>query len=210
MKKVFIILTFLFSLNLSAQNAIKKEFDLKKILEENKGKAVLYNSLGMGVLPHDALMAGGNHVSYRKYGFGISWRVGVKSILDTREKLFSSVTFENASNNKWFTGEVSRNYVYNGCLNFVLPITKKIPFYVGAGVTRIRQFDAIHPLGDPTATEWIVNEDETKFDLNLTAGVFVPISGRFLLNVGYDHLPQTVFVGICITGPYVYEDLDMW
>ncbi len=183
---------------------------LNQILAENKGKAVFYNSLGMGVLPSQQLMIGGNHISYRKFGFGLSWRVGLQSILETREKNFSSVLYENAQKNGWFTGEVSKNYAYNGCLNFVIPITKKIPFYVGAGVTRIRQFDAIHPLGDPTVTEWVVNENETKFDANFTAGVFVPLSSRIILNVGYDHLPQTVFVGICIASPYVWEDIDMW
>ncbi len=195
---------------LFAQYSLKKDFNLQHILKENKGKPILYNSLGMGVLPHKELMIGGNHISFRKIGFGVSWRVGARSIIETREKNFSSVLFENAAKNKWFTGEISRNYVYNACLNFVLPITKKIPVYIGAGVTRIRQFDAIHPLGDPNKTEWIVNENETKFEMNLNVGVFVPLTSRIILNVGYDHLPQTLFVGICIASPYVWEDIDMW
>jgi hypothetical protein len=210
MKKLFFVFIMICTQQLFAQYSLKKDFNIQQILKENKGKPILYNSFGMGVLPHQELMFGGNHISFRKIGFGVSWRVGARSIIETREKNFSTVLFENAIKNKWFTGEVSTNYVYNACFNFVLPITKKIPVYFSAGVTRIRQFDAIHPLGDPNITEWIVNENETKFDLNLNAGVFVPISGRFVLNVGYDHLPQTVFVGICITGPYVYEDLDMW
>lgn len=210
MKKLLLVCLLISALPVWSQYATKKELNLKQISAENKGKAVFYNSLGMGVLPSEHLMIGGNHISYRKFGFGLSWRVGLQSILETREKNFSSVLYENAQKNGWFTGEVSKNYVYNGCLNFVIPITKKIPFYAGAGFTRIRQFDAIHPLGDPTVTEWIVNENETKFDLNFNAGVFVPLTSRVILNVGYDHLPQTVFVGICIASPYVWEDIDMW
>jgi hypothetical protein len=49
-----------------------------------------------------------------------------------------------------------------------------------------------------------------EFKLNFGFGIFVPVFKRVVLNVGYDHRPQSVFVGIAISGPFNYEDLDMW
>ncbi len=176
----------------------------------DKGKAVNYNALGLGVLPSAELMAGGNHVNYRRHGFGISWRVGVQAILDIKKMNLSEIAFDNAQKNAWLSGNKATQYVYSVNFNYVKSITKKIPFYAGLGMTRIRKLDEVNAYGDPTAKAWIVNDKETGFALNFGAGIFLPITSRLILNVGYDNLPQTVFIGICIASPYNWEDIDMW
>ena len=196
-----------FSLYGQAQGWSLSNFTLPK---ENKGKPVKYNAFGMGVLPHERLMFGGNHISYKKFGFGISWRLGIENMIYTREG-YSKIFYNTAANNGWLTGKTKNYYSFGGSFNTVIPVTKKIPMYFGLGVVRQRQFAELQtPFTKPGETEWVMNTKETKFLLNFGAGVFIPIAGRLVLNLGYDHLPQTIFVGIAISGPFNYEDLDMW
>jgi hypothetical protein len=209
MKKALIIFLFSFPVLIQAQSKAKfNGTDLK--LATNKGKAVNYNALGMGILPSTELMVGGNHVNYRRHGFGISWRVGVQAILDVKKLNISGISLENAEKNNWLTGNTTTKYAYSINFNYVKSLTKKIPLYVGMGLTRIRQLDEVNAYGNPDAKEWILNDKKTRFDLNFTAGVFVPVTSRFILNFGYDHNPQTLFFGISIADPYNWEDIDMW
>ena len=175
-----------------------------------KGKPVKYNAFGMGVLPIDNLMAGGNHVSYRKFGFGLSWRVGINNILKNKEGA-SEISYDTAFNNGWLTGKTENYYSFGANLNFVIPITKKIPIYFGIGAVRQRQFSELQtPFAAPGETDWQLNAHKTKFKFNFGAGTFIPIGGNVVLNLSYDYLPKTLFVGIAISGPFNYEDLDMW
>ncbi|MCK6609940.1 MAG: hypothetical protein L6Q78_02775 [Bacteroidia bacterium] len=192
----------------------------QQLLKSEKGKPVLYNSLGVGIPTNSSdlnnfmgtLTLGGNHISYRKWGVGISWRVGLGDILSNRDKAISSVSYQNAKDNGWFTGNPITQYLYSANFNLVLPITKKIPFYVGTGPTRVKVFEATRPvwLNPSDPDEFVLNEEKTGFKLNWGAGVFVPITSRVILNLGYDHLPQRVFVGIAISSPYNWEDIDLW
>jgi len=192
----------------------------------NKGKAIKYNAFGLGLIPaefqlfgkvnlvglvpSEHLMAGGNHVSYRKTGFGISWRVGVQNIQINRAG-FGDLNIDTARANSWLTGKSKTTYSFGANANFVFAITKKIPAYIGVGTIRKRQFYEIQtPFANPGNTEWQIDRNETKFVLNFGGGVFIPLASRVVLNLGYDYLPQMLFVGIAISGPFNYEDIDLW
>lgn len=208
MKKLITLLSILcLSSALWAQGNATRSFTLPA---NEKGKAVKYNAFGMGVYPSEHLMIGGNHISYRKAGFGISWRMGIKNIQYMRAGL-SSLDFDTVSQKGWLTGNTRTTYSYGANLNFVIPITKKIPFYVGAGVVREKVFAEIQPAyANPGETEWQIDPHRTQFKFNFSTGVFVPLFSNVVLNVAYDFLPQTIFVGVAISGPFNYEDIDMW
>lgn len=200
---LFLVLTFLGY----SQSAVKANFLMPK---SEKGKPVKYNAFGMGVYPIEHLMAGGNHISYRKIGFGLSWRFGIENFLYNK-KGYSGIDYDTASNNGWLTGKTKNYYSFGANFNVVFPITKKIPIYFGIGAVRQRQFAEMQtPVAVPGETEWQQNRNETKFKLNFGVGTFIPLGGNVVLNLSYDHLPQTFFVGIAISGPFNYEDLDMW
>jgi opacity protein-like surface antigen len=205
--KTLLVVCLPFALFSQSLNHVQKN-QLK--MATDKGKAVNYNALGIGVFPSSELMAGGNHVNYRRYGFGISWRVGVQAILDIRKMNISNISIDNAGKNSWLTGNHINQYAYSINFNYVKALTKKIPFYMGAGLTRIRTLSEVNAYGNPLIKEWIMNEKETGFALNFGAGVFLPITSRLILNVGYDYQPQTMFIGICIASPYNWEDIDLW
>jgi len=181
------------------------------IPKADKPRAVKYNGFGMGVFPADQLMIGSNHVSYRKYGLGMSFRLGLRNLLEPGEAL-GVVNVDSAFKNGWVTNKI-KTYSYSVSLGFVLPITKKIPFYVGVGVARQKEYVKIEAPYMPAAKpfEWNVNAEEVKFMPTFNCGIFVPVSGRFVLNVGYDHLPaRTLFLGFTISDIFNYEDIDLW
>jgi hypothetical protein len=212
MKKICLL--FIIYLNLSLCQAQGVSLHPISVLKKEKGKSVKYNSLGMGVYPYEHLMIGGNHVSYRKFGFGISWRTSFQNIQFNRNYLRDNtidINLDTAKAKGWLTGDNKTLYSFSGNINFVFPITKKIPMYIGIGATRQRQFIEVQaPFSAPGDSDWLVNLEETKFRLNFGGGIFIPIAGRLVLNLGYDHQPQTIFVGFAISGPFNYEDLDMW
>jgi hypothetical protein len=177
---------------------------------QDKPKPVKYNAFGMGVLPHEELLAGGNHVSYRKIGFGLSWRVGIKNF-QMNQVGFGSIPYDTAKSKGYLTGQSKSAYSFGANLNFVIPITKKIPLYIGAGVIRHRVAAEVQPpWTNPGETVYVINTKETVFKPNFTVGVFVPLFSRVVLNLAYDYLPGTVFVGIAISGPFNYEDIDSY
>ncbi len=207
MKKIILYSVFLI---LSHSNFAQGNSHLNlQLPQEEKGKAVFYNSLGMGVLPSDYLMLGGNHISYRKIGFGVSWRLGLQNML-LNQQGFSMLDYDTARTNAWLTGKSKKTYSFGANFNVVIPITKKIPFYIGAGVVRQRQFNEALTPYSTNGPEWILNTTETKFKFNFSGGVFIPIVNRLVLNIAYDYLPQTLFIGFAISSPYNYEDIDMW
>jgi hypothetical protein len=176
----------------------------------DRGKPVKYNSLGMGAYPYEQLMVGGNYINYRKFGYGVSWRVGINNILLSKRG-FSEIIYDTAAKKGFLTGKKDISYSFSANLNFAVALTKKIPLYFGLGIVEVRHHEEIQsPFKTPGETEWQLNPHTTGFKLNFGAGVFIPLFNRVVLNLGYDHLPQTVFVGIAISSPYNYEDIDMW
>lgn len=213
-----LLLAFIFVFMLNAKGQETEDStpeETGKKFKAAKGKPVMYNAFGAGLDLGTAgvwenKMVGGNHVSYRKLGFGLSWRFGIKNY-EEMKKGISMVTYENAVIDSMLTSKYFNTYSYSIMADFVFKITKKIPIYIGAGVIRQRQFVEIYPpWKNPGETEWTINPNEVKFVPNFTAGVFVPLFSRLVLNVGYDHVPQMVFVGLSISGPYNYQDIDMW
>lgn len=179
-------------------------------LGQDKPKPVKYNAFGMGVLPHEELLVGGNHVSYRKIGFGLSWRVGIKNFQMNQDG-FGDIPYDTAKAKGYLTGQSKSAYSFGANLNFVIPITKKIPLYIGAGVIRHRVAAEVQPpWANPGETFYVINTNETVFKPNFTVGVFVPLFSRVVLNLAYDYLPGTVFAGIAISGPFNYEDIDSY
>lgn len=176
-----------------------------------KGKPVRYNSLGAGVFPAENLIIGGTHVAYRKRGFGLSWRIMPTLVFEgiTRDEI--NLTIENAYLNNWQTGKRKEYYLYNVNLNYVIPITKKIPFYVGLGTAYKMVLSEFQPdYNEPGNTVWLGERLNKKLYLNVGCGIFIPVYNRLILNVGYDYRPQSVFVGVAISNPFNYEDTDMW
>jgi len=196
-------------------NQSKAQFSTtKKILtvpSTDKGKPVIYNSLGVAMLNKDEIFAGGNHIAYRKHGFGISWRANIEGMYTGFTERRSELDVKSAYQNNWETGRRKSFYLFNVNANYVYPITKKIPVYGGIGLARNVVLAEFQPIfSNNGKTEWLEDINYQKFKLNFGFGVFIPIYNRLILNVGYDHRPQTVFVGLAISGPFNYEDLDMW
>lgn len=209
MKKPLVLFSLLL-FSILTSFAQGNSFHPKMAMATSKGKPVKYNGFGIGAIPSEHLMFGGNHISYRKFGFGISWRAGIRNYMINKEG-FGDVNIDTAIANGWLTGNFKSSYSYSGCLNFVIPITKKIPLYLGAGAVRHRIISEVSaPYFAPGQTEWLLNTEKTQFEFTFNAGVFIPVYNRFVLNIGYDHLPQTFFLGFTIQDPFNYEDIDMW
>jgi hypothetical protein len=62
----------------------------------------------------------------------------------------------------------------------------------------------------PGETEFALDPVRLRFKPTFTAGVFLPLFSRIVLNVAYDTRPNLIFVGLAISDPFNYEDLDMW
>lgn len=188
----------------SAQNLIDN-YDYSAKSKNDKPRPIRYNAFGVSD-PTNQIMIGGNHVSFRKMGFGLSWRAGAKFIDESYNKS-GDVIYDNAKSNNWLTGKKSLSYAYTVMPGFAFAVTKKIPLFLGAGIIRQRQieeYDGIPGKG------WSMNPDETKFNFNFTAQTFIPLGNFLVINVGYDHLPQSVFVGIAISHKYNFIDIDEW
>lgn len=177
---------------------------------QDKPKAIKYNAFGLGVYPGDEYMFGGNHTTYRKFGVGLSWRVGIKNIQMNRDG-YGTVTYENAKNENWLTGKEKSAYSFGGCLTFIVPITKKWPIYIGAGAIRYRVASEVLPsFSNPGDEYYVINTEKTEFKPNFTAGTMIPLGQRVVINLGYDYLPGTVFVGLAISAWDNYEDIEEW
>jgi hypothetical protein len=206
MRKTMILISYLlvFIGFASAQNLIDY-YDYSAKNKNDKPRPIRYNAFGVSD-PTNQIMIGGNHVSFRKMGFGLSWRAGAKFIDESYSKS-GDVTYDNAKSNKWLTGNKSLSYAYTVMPGFAFAVTKKIPLFLGAGVIRQRQIEEYDGI---TGKGWSLNPDETKFNFNFTAQTFIPLGNTVVLNFGYDHLPQSIFIGITISHKYNFIDIDEW
>ncbi len=176
-----------------------------------KTKAASYSSLGYNIpLGDKDIIIGGTTAVYKKFGTFIGYNVGIQNFMMPTQGERGDFTYKNVVENGWtVTGrtEQSTAFMFNGGLS--IAVTRKMPVYFGAGVTRKREFfEYIDPMdGKP---KWNVNESRTRQEINYVAGAFIPLFGRLVLNAGYNHNPQTVFVGLCISGAYNFEDADEW
>ncbi len=187
MKKNTLFILLLLSCNLVNAQRIK----LKNTIN--------YNAFGMDVLPHEQLMFGGNHVFYKSLGFALSYRFGVKDFM--APGIFGSPgdlqNFDSISANNLFTNNFQKTYSFSVVPSFVIALTHKIPLYVGVGITRQRVYREYLEKGNGDKF-WIEDKREDKIVPTFTVGTFIPIYRRLLFNIAYDHLPQSVFVGISI------------
>ena len=183
-------------------------------------KPVVYSTMGYSAqLNKNDIVIGGTTLAYKKFGSFLSYKVGIQNIMMPVNGIRGIHNYENVKQNaasqqgntarKWgITGDEQRSATFMLSGGLTIPVTKRIPVYFGAGFTRYRaMFEYTTPF-DSTSL-WNVNPDRTNIELNYTAGMIIPL-GRFLINVGYDHNPQSIFIGIGISGKYVYEDADEW
>ena len=217
MKKLFFVLFIAFySINLMAQYAFNKELpqsflpETKK--ETHKSKPIRYNSLGYQIpidLNKKEIVVGGTSLSYKRWGFGVTYRLGIRNFIMPDGET-GSFTYNNVLNNKWtITGNTQQAVVgmMSGCLVFA--VTKKWPIYVGPGGTFYRQFfEYIDPWDKKP--KWNENPNYDGLQWNITAGTVIPITNRILLNLEYNNNPQCIYVGIVITERFCYEDIDEW
>jgi len=158
-----------------------------------------YNSFGMNVVPSDLLLFGGNHLFYKSLGFGLSYRFGIKDFLAPSQ--FGTPgnveDFDSVIANNLFTNNANKTYAFSLVPTFVIALTHKIPLYIGVGIIRERIYREY--LEKATGNKfWIEDKRNDKILPTFTLGAFIPIYRRLLLNIAYDHLPQSVFVGISI------------
>lgn len=180
-KNIAVIIAFCCCISLSAQKIKLKH-------------TINYNAFGMGVLPHDQLMGGGNHVFYKSIGMALSYRFGIKDLLQKTE---SQVDFPVIKQNNLFTGNTSTTYSFSVVPSIAIAITHKLPVYLGMGITRRRIYREFLEKGTGNVL-WIEDKADDKILPTFTVGTFIPIYRRLLINVAYDYLPQTIFVGISI------------
>jgi len=158
-----------------------------------------YNAFGMGVLPHDQLMVGGNHVFYKSIGFALSYRFGIKDFMAPSQ--FGNPgkiqDFDFVKDNNLFTNNYQKTYSFSIVPSFVIALTHKLPLYIGAGITRERIYREYLEKGSGDKF-WIEDKRDDKIVPTFTVGTFIPIYRRLLFNIAYDHLPQSVFIGISI------------
>jgi hypothetical protein len=197
---------------LFAGNILSQPADYKTAFHQsNEVKPINYNSLGALIPLHaDDIIIGGTSVVFKRLGTFLTYKVGVKNWMMPEHGELGNFTKKNVVSNGWtITGnrQEAVTLMLSGGLSFA--IFKKAPFYVGAGFTRYRPFfEYIDPMANKP--KWNVDTEQVRFELNYSAGMFIPIVGRLLLNVGYDHNPQSVFVGLSLRGIYAYEDIDEW
>lgn len=176
-----------------------------------KTKAAGYTSIGYH-FPTGAkdIIVGGNTMAYRKFGTFIGYNVGIQNFLMPTNGDKGDYNYKHVVDNGWtITGRTEQSvaFIFNGGLTVAL--AKRIPLYLGAGVTRYREFfEYIDPVDNKP--KWNANENRTRLEVNYTAGIFFPILNRLTLNVGYNHNPQTVFVGIAISSHDNFVDADEW
>lgn len=175
-----------------------------------KPKPISYTALGyLAPLHMNDIVIGGTSSVYKRFGTFLAYKAGIKNWL-MPEGTKGDITYDNVVLNKWtITTNTQKavTFMLSGGLAF--SIWKKMPIYVGVGATRYREFfEYIDPFDG--VAKWNVNTDKTGFQLNYTGGFFIPLFSRIILNVGYDHNPQSVFIGIGVRSKEAYDDMDEW
>lgn len=180
--------------------------------QKAKTKSAKYNSLGynFNTGPKD-IVVGGTSVSYRRFGSFVNYKVGIQNFMMPTQGERGTYTYNNVKENNWtMTGNTEQSVSFMVGIGLTVAITRRIPLYVGPSIIRTRQFFEYLDPNDGNKAKWNVNETKTEFKPSFTAGVFVPLFNRVVLNLGYDHDPQFIFVGLCISGIYNFEDADEW
>lgn len=188
-----------------------KKQEINRPANVQRTKPASYSALGYNIpLGEKDIIIGGTTTVYKKFGTFVSYKVGIQNFMMPTKGERGEYSYDNVQKNNWtITGNTEQSAAFSFCGGLAVAITRKIPFYFGAGVTRYRQFfEYIDPADNKP--RWNVNEHKTRLELNYTAGIFVPLFGRLILNAGYDHNPRSIFVGLAIRGLYTYEDADEW
>ncbi len=202
MKKVFLVLILgILFFNLSAQQANQK--DSKRMT-----KFIAYNCFGMQALPHEQLMIGGNHIYFKKVGFGISYRFGIKDFMEPVKGLPGDQKFlEIIRDSNLFTGQQSISYAYFFVPSISIAITPKIPIYLGVGLTKKKVYKEYKEKFVDIGL-WVEDKEDARTVPTFTIGTCIPIYGRFVLNLAYDHEPQALFLGFTIRAWDSYDEIE--
>lgn len=177
-----------------------------------KLKPASYTALGYNIpLGAKDLVVGGTTTVYKKFGTFISYKMGIQNVLMPNHGEKGEFFYDKVKENGWtITGNTEQSVTVSFCGGLTVAIAKKVPLYFGAGITRYREFfEYLDPL-DNDKPKWNLNPNRTRIEPNFCAGIFVPLFSRVILNVGYEHNPQVVFVGLGIRGLYAFEDADEW
>jgi len=173
-------------------------------------KPISYNCIGYShVLNEKELILGGTSAVFKRFGSFLAYKIGIKNYsLPNGEKgdLLKEHVIDNGGS---FTNRTDRAVTFMLSTGITFAIWKKMPMYIGAGFTRYRYFFEYLDPWDNFKPKWNRDDDLTGFYMNYTAGFILPL-GRFLLNVGYDHQPQSIFIGIGLSGKNVYKNIDEW
>jgi hypothetical protein len=168
-----------------------------------------YTAFGMNVLPHEHLLFGGNHVFYKSIGMAISYRFGIRDFLAPSQ--FGTPgdlqNFDSVRSNNLFTNNSNKTYAFVFVPSFVVALTHKMPLYFGVGIARERIYREYIEKGTGEKF-WIEDKRDDKILPTFTIGTFIPIYRRLLLNVAYDHLPQSVFIGISIRSWDAWDEFN--
>jgi hypothetical protein len=190
---------------------INTQFTTGSMENDRKLKPASYSVLGYNIpLGAKDIVIGGTTTVYKKFGTFISYKMGIQNILMPNNGERGQAFHENVVKNGWtITGNTEQSVTFTACGGLAVALGKRVPLYFGAGVTRFREF---FEYIDPTDSKpkWNVNPNRTRIEPNYCAGIFVPLFGRVIMNVGYEHNPQVVFVGLGIRGLYTFEDADEW
>ena len=179
--------------------------------QTHKLKSASYTALGYNIpLGTKDIVIGGTTTTYKKFGAFISYKVGVQNLLMPTDGTKGDFLYDKVKENGWtITGNTEQSVTVSFCGGLTVALAKKVPLYFGAGMTRYREF---FEYIDPTDNKpkWNVNPNRTRIEPNFCAGIFVPLFGRVIMNVGYEHNPQVIFVGLGIRALDTFEDADEW
>lgn len=182
------------------------------IAERIKTKAANYNSIGYHFpLGNKDIIVGGVTTVYKKFGTFIGYNVGIQNFLMPTNGTRGEYKYDNVVKNGWpLTGKTEESvaFIFTGGLS--VAVTRRMPVYFGAGVTRYRQFFEYLDPNDNNQPKWNVNDNETRLELTYTGGVFIPLFHRVAINIAYNSNPQTVFTGLVIYSATNFEDADEW
>lgn len=175
-----------------------------------KAKPISFTAIGyLAPLNEKDIVIGGTSTVFKRFGSFLAYKMGIHNYSlpsGTRGEIIESNIIDAGCK---FTGNYQHAVTLMLSTGLTFTIWKKMPIYVGIGATRYRYFFEYEDVFDNNTLKWNLSEKKTGFQLNYTAGFFLPL-GRLLLNVGYDHNPQSVFIGVGIRAKDAYKDIDEW
>ncbi|MES2559738.1 MAG: hypothetical protein V4590_08365 [Bacteroidota bacterium] len=193
-------------------NMVKSPIATQQTRQTPKLKPASYTALGYNIpLGDKDIVIGGTTIVYKKFGTFISYKMGIQNLMMPTRGERGEYFYDNVKQNGWpITDNTEQSIAWTFCGGLTVALAKKVPLYFGAGATRYREFFEYLDPNDNNKPKWNVNPNRTRIEPNFCAGLFVPLFGRVVLNVGYEHNPQVVFVGLGIRGLYTFEDADEW